>query len=349
MFADGPAHNSVNRAESTLSPANVSGLRIVRTYPKWKPNPVPAYQIVVGNLGYSAMWYTSVAAVKLLSGGRAWSQPIFHPRTSWRYVPAVSNGVLFVGGDSAMYAFDAATGHPLWTTSVKPYSWFNEVTVASGIVYADTYYGGTVYAFDPVSGRVLWSVVPPCCLTGAVTVSGGLAYITAGSNLIAYNVRSGAQVFAVPTAGQADTVAVSGGVVFLQSVNQLQAFKATTGALLWSSVTVSGNSGSQLTPAVDGSTVVVATQRYVMAFAAKTGRRLWTVDGGLDLSNYSIPSIANGVVYAGSLANGLQAVRESDGVILYTGGQGCWNAVVSHGSVYAYCMGSGGGVTVFSL
>jgi outer membrane protein assembly factor BamB len=346
MFDDGPAHNGNNRAETTLTTTNVSGLHVVHTYPGWTTPPgasYPRYQVVVGSLGYSVVsgkGGPNIQAFNLPSGTRAWHHPISITSTVWHFVPAVANGVLYVGGYDAMYAFNTTSGAAVWTTRVPIQSLFNETTVSGGIVYADTYDTETVYAFDASNGHVLWSRKPAgCCMVGAVTVSGGIAYAAQNGGLVAYNATTGASVFTTAAAGGADTVAVSGGVVFLQSANNLQAFNASTGALLWTAATDAGGSLS-VTPAVDGSTVVVGTLHYLIAFAASSGARLWTLDTG----SVETPSIANGVVYAGT--GPLQAVNEANGEVLYTNGQGCDFAIVSHGEVFAQCVG---GETVWSL
>jgi outer membrane protein assembly factor BamB len=346
MLADGPAHNGVNRAESTLTTSNVSGLHVLHTYPAWTEIQADTvYQVIVGNLGYSVTSGTRggantyITAFKLPSGSRAWRHQISSHNQTWNYVPAVANGVLFVGGESAMYAFNANTGHQLWTTNVPGIAWFNEVTVTNGVVYADTYQGETVYAFNATTGHVMWSAAPAgCCLTGAVTVSGSLAYVEQSGELFAYNATTGVLAFTAPTDGGGDTVAVSGGVAFVQTANDLQAYNASTGGSLWAAVTESGDVVSSLTPAVDGSTVIVGTTRYLIAFAASTGNRLWTYDTGSDGTEFLPPAIANGVVYAGSGSNGLQAFNEATGAVLYSDNVGfCWSAVVSNGFVYAPC------------
>lgn len=355
MFADGPAHNGVNRAESTLTTSNVSGLHVTHTFPAWTQIQADTvYQVIVGNFGYSVTGGTRggantyITAFKLPSGSRAWRHQISSHNQSWNYIPAVVNGDLYVGGESAMYAFNATTGHALWTTNVPATSLFNEVTVTNGVVYADTYFGQTVYAFNASTGHLMWSVSPPgCCLTGAVTVSGSLAYIELGSTLIAYNATTGAHVFTAAVDGDGDTVAVSGGVVFVQTANNLQAYNASTGALKWTAATESGDVVSSLTPAVDGSTVIVGTTRYLIAFSASTGHRLWTYNSGTDGTEFLPPAIANGVVYAGSGGNGLQAFKEATGGVLYSDNVGfCWSAVVSNGTVYAPCTD---GETVWGL
>jgi outer membrane protein assembly factor BamB len=351
MYRDGSAHNGTNRAETILSPVNVAGLHIAHAYPNWVPALDESSQIIVGSLGYSVdegshqepycggVCNGFIWAFHLPSGAPAWHHKVYSGGHLHHYVPAVSaGGVLYVGGASAMYAFNAANGSALWTTPVGEL--FEQTTVASnGIVYAAGLYG-SIYAFDGASGRILWSAKPSgCCANGAVTVAGGLAYFSTG-HLFAYNAKSGAPVFtSTATTEAAGTVAVSGGVAYVQGLHQLAAFNASTGSLLWSSVTELGGAYHSLAPAVDGGTVVVSTPRYLIAFAASTGARLWTVDSGTDYTGYSEPAIANGLVYTGS-GLGLQATSEASGQVLFSSGSSCLIPTVSHSAVYATCMGS---------
>jgi len=107
-----------------------------------------------------------------------------------------------------------------------------------------------------------------------------------------------------------------------------------------------GNNVSSLTPSVDGTTVVVGTVRSLIAFDATTGARRWTIDGGSDLTDYLVPSIANGVVYAGSIGNGLQAIDETTGHVVFSADGVCWSPIVAHNQVYVAC---DDGMSVFGL
>lgn len=357
MFMFGPGHNGDNRAEHTLSPSTVSTLHVTRAYADWQGS----QPLVVGGMGFGTIGgsgnKTFVAAFNLSSGNLVWRHLISRAGGPAGLAPAVSNGILYVGGDADMYAFNAADGRAVWATPVPHTSngaGFNQVTVDNGVVYAATYWTNTIYAFNASTGHVLWSVNPPgCCLLGAVTIGSGLAYVSTNGGtthgaLIAYKTSSGAHAFTSAAAGSGDTVAIDGGVVFLMSGNHLQAFNAMTGALLWSAATETGNQISG-TPAVDAGTVVVTTTRYVIGFAASTGTRLWTVDSGSDNTYYDIPVIANGVVYAsGGLGttSELQALDEGTGHVLFSGGSGCGGLIVSHGALYVPCYP--GGMSVFT-
>jgi len=89
--------------------------------------------------------------------------------------PAIEDGRLFVGSaDGRVYAFEAATGRPLWTFRAAPADrWIpvygrlistwpvsGGVVVQDGVVYAAAgiaHYDGThVYALDAASGKVKW-------------------------------------------------------------------------------------------------------------------------------------------------------------------------------------------------
>jgi serine/threonine-protein kinase len=213
-------------------------------------------------------------------------------------------------------------------------------------VYATTYDTETIYAFDAETGRIVWRKTPRgCCLTGAVSVKDGLAYVLNGA-LHVYDAATGDSIFRTRRSRYYDDAVVNSGVIYIQRANDLVALDATTGAALWSSATMGGNAVSSLTPAVDGTTVIVGTVRYLIAFDATTGDRRWTIDGGTESTDYAVPAIANGVVYASSLDHGMQAVEEATGDVLFSGGSICWSPIVSHHKVYAPC---NGGMVAFGL
>jgi outer membrane protein assembly factor BamB len=361
MFADGPAHDGVNRAEHILSPTTVSGLRVTHSFTSWVPlTRAGGYQTIVGGFGYSAITgphysHGYIAAFRLSDGTKVWSHRIFACNSGT--APAVMDGKAFVEGDGAVYAYNATTGRLQWTTALaNPGGCYpdNPVTVTAGIVYASQFSsttGESVFALNPATGAVLWSADPGGCCASPVAISGGLAYVDT-SHLTAYNAVTGAQVFSSPTSIAFAQVAISGGIAFLFNGMQLDALSASTGALLWSaSLSASSTVGSE---AVDGNALVVTNNHEVAAFSATSGAQLWRLDSGSASTDYQTPSIANGVVYAASYGLGVQALNEATGAVLYvTPAMGCINAVVSRGSVYATCFSTspptGYAETVFGL
>jgi outer membrane protein assembly factor BamB len=343
MYADGPAHNGVNRAEAVLGPANAGDLGVIASYGGWRVLPAFPYQIVVGGRGYSVApgggsASTYLTAFDLPSGTVAWRRRISTNGCTWHFVPAVSNGTVFVGGSNAVYAFDAMTGDRLWVRWVPFCSEFNAITVKGDDVYASTYGTERIYDLDAGTGAVRWVRHPmEPYVQGPVSVSGGFAYVLDDA-LYAYDAATGALVFKAGTGYFAGTPVVSGGLVYIQTANSLVARDASDGSPVWSVPLDSW--GGYLTPVVDGDTVVAATARYLRAFDATSGAARWTTDGGPS-AYYGTPALANGVVYAGSLENGLQAVDEATGQVLYSSRAdalwSCDNPVVSQGAVYVPC------------
>jgi outer membrane protein assembly factor BamB len=344
MYMFGPAHNGTNRAETILGPATVGSIHLRRVYKDWAPICCDTPQVVVGNLGYSmisrgAFFTPNIAAFNLPGGSRAWRKLIGGgPSGGNNDVPAVSNGSLFLNGA----AFDAATGRPLWGTALGVEDAID--TVSNGVVYEDV--ANLLTARNASTGQLIWSATVPgtCCSFGAVTVADGLAYAVS-NRLVAYNATSGKRVFMSSVTDIFGTAAVSGGVAYVEGGSHLSAFNAATGALIWSSRTQNTNSISGTAVAVDGTTAVVGTPQFLIAFDTTSGKRLWTINGG-PVASYLEPAVANGVVYAGSLGIGLQAVDEKSGRILFTHKSFCLGAIVSRGTVYDDC---GGNMTAFGL
>jgi outer membrane protein assembly factor BamB len=136
---------------------------------------------------------------------------------------------------------------------------------------------------------------------------------------------------------------VSNGVVFVTTNTNVVARNASTGGLLWSTRATGAGDNISSALAVDGATVVAATSRYLEAFRASNGTRIWRFDGGSDSTDYAVPAIAHGVVYAGSIGYGLQAVNEATGHVYYTSHHRyCESPVVSHARIWASCLDSHG-------
>jgi outer membrane protein assembly factor BamB len=336
MLGDGPAHNSVNRAEQALSPSTVPGLRPLRSYPNWG-----YFALVVGDIGYGRTTTNPcppdypplpiLVTFQLSTGKPLWRHQFGGCEAGFG-TPAISNGVLYVVGDAAMWAFNAATGAQIWRTPIS--GLVSDTVVAGDVVYASSFSGAAVYAFNAATGRVLWSAKPSgCCVANPVAVANGVLYVGT-DHLTAYNATTGTLVFNSPV----KTVTfgppvVSNGIVFMQSGFSKYPFialSATTGRLIWSAF----NSGGAA--AVDGSTVIVSTPSSVVAYDASTGHTRWTNLKGNGFFISMQDSIANGVVYDGS-GVGLTAIDERTGQTLFRGSGSCGSPIVSHGAVDIGC------------
>lgn len=106
------------------------------------------------------------------------------------YVPT-TGGLLYNNSD--LYAFDASTGKPLWTSPVSGYP--SGPSVANGVVYVggeSSIRQAILSALDPATGRILWQVTDPDAgIFEAPTVANGVVYGSTGLSLWAYRLPKG--------------------------------------------------------------------------------------------------------------------------------------------------------------
>jgi outer membrane protein assembly factor BamB len=128
-------------------------------------------------------------------GSLAWSQPT--DASPSEFPAAVSGGRVIVGSDSgAVFAFDEASGTPLWTArfaqyvSQAPAATPQAVLVASG--------RNQLAALDARSGRPLWQATLPGAdaFSSNLVLANGVAYLvgsdaSGNQHLLAYDARSG--------------------------------------------------------------------------------------------------------------------------------------------------------------
>jgi outer membrane protein assembly factor BamB len=170
MFIDGPAHNGNNRAETVLSPSTVSGLVVTHTYSSWVAEgneDAGAYPVTSGSLGASFSNGTTgdhliLDVFNLPAGTLRWHRIVAElggDTTPAVPEPAFSGGDIFAGAGSTISAYDATSGHLLWSRAGAAGDHFNAITVSNGVIYADEYGSTTaVYALNATSGAVVWSM-----------------------------------------------------------------------------------------------------------------------------------------------------------------------------------------------
>ncbi len=107
-----------------------------------------------------------------------------------------------------------------------------------GLLYAATL-GGAVLAMDAIRGTRRWEVKVPGPVYGGVVVSGGFLLVPAGETLLVLDRDDGKLLRTLPVGGQCDTApAVWGGGVFALSDAQfVRAFNLETGAEVWATPT----------------------------------------------------------------------------------------------------------------
>jgi outer membrane protein assembly factor BamB len=193
-----------------------------------------------------------------------------------------------------------------YTTDDEVYS---SPAVADGVVYVGSA-DGFVYAFDALTGDLIWSRDLGYPVYSSPAVADGVVYVGCDDNYVyaldATNL--GVILWRFMTYDDVESSpAVADGVVYVGSVDgYVYALDATTGLQIWNYQT--WNSDSPLpvysSPAVvDGVVYVGCDNGYVYALdATNLGALLWryvTWNQGSPSSVYSSPAVADGIVYVG--------------------------------------------------
>jgi eukaryotic-like serine/threonine-protein kinase len=266
----------------------------------------------------------TLAAYRESDGSLAWGRqfPTLDVGTA-----AVESGVLYaVAVDPSdqqhvgfLYAFDPATGQPLWHTQL------------------------TGMSVDAISIPV------PVVANGAAYVSASRqgAGTTSDNLLIAVSLSTHVILWSVGVTGRdlataGSVVYVSGEASDLSGTIPLSAVEASTGTTLWSQpIANAGQAGGFLSPPlVSGGTVFVSTYGgYAYALDAASGAQRWGMQVG---GTAGVLPVALGTTVYISSSNGLHALDAASGAQVWFAPIGSATSVaVGNGIVY---VGSGGSV-----
>lgn len=199
---------------------------------------------------------------------------------------------------------------------------------SSPMIVGNTLYIGShdnnVYALDTGSGSIEWSFATGGIVQLSPAVANSIVY--AGSddgNLYAINASNGTGLWHFQTGGvvQSAPIVVGNIVYFGSADGYLYALNATTGVLLWAFLTAGDIQNS---PGYSAGVIYIATELGdVYAVDANTGVELWQFSisqtpGDFSTVIYNAPSIANNLLYVGSVSPDghgvLYAINTSTGV-----------------------------------
>ena len=191
---------------------------------------------VANGLVFTSTWNREGGPLNMLfahraaDGTLAWSQPL--DASNAEYPAVAAGGRVFAASDSgAVRAFDAATGAPRWSTTLKGYVSAN-LAATPDAVYAVAG-GTTLVALAPADGGTLWSaplqgsdhfasnlVLAGGVIYGMTTDFAGIAY------LVAFDARTGAPLLRLDDtlAGSFGQLAVAGGHVYLSLGGTLRVY-----------------------------------------------------------------------------------------------------------------------------
>ena len=213
--------------------------------------------------------------------------------------PIVANGRVYtLDAEAQLSAFDAASGAPVWRTSLAPGNEPGRQGFGGGLatdgqfVFATTGFG-EVLAIDAASGTMAWRHAAGAPFRSAPAVSDGIVVaVTRDNRALALSARNGAVIWRIDGAtaeagllGGASP-AVSGELAVLPFASgELLGVQAGTGRRAWSAVL--GGAGRGLArsaiadvtgdPVIAGRVVVAASQSgRMVAIDGLTGDRGWT-------------------------------------------------------------------------
>ena len=214
---------------------------------------------------YSALPTGQVVALDAAQGALSWSYP----------VPGEGGG----GGIGAIFSRQPqeAADRPLDGVYGVPALTENLVLIPS--------YDHQLYAFDRVTGELVWSFSAEEGIVGGVTVHEGVAYFGASDyRIYAVDVATGEPVWDAPF---------------------------ETGNWVWGA------------PAVDDAWVYVGSMDHsVYALDRQTGALVWQQELGSSIPG--AVTLADGVLYAGSVDNALYALDADDGSEVWKASLGDW-------------------------
>jgi len=248
----------------------------------------------------------AVGGVTLGAGTtRVWMANIVggSPRGKLASSPVVADGKLYViDTEAVVYAFDAQTGHRLWSQSVRAPDDTGHIEFGGGVsvegdrVYASTGVGD-VLALSAKDGKVLWSKRPGGPLRGSPTLSLGNVYVMSQDNqLFALNETDGAVVWqdagtlqSTGVFGVAAPAAAQGSVVAGYSSGELSAYRYENGRALWGdalsrtniSTSVSTLTDIDADPVIDrGRVFAIGEGGRMASYELVSGQRLWEINIG---------------------------------------------------------------------
>jgi outer membrane protein assembly factor BamB len=326
------ARTGFNPSESTLNPRRARTL--TQSWNALSGTPFASSPAIVGDVLYvgDATAQGVFRAIDTGTGETQWSVALGNVIDS---SPAVSGSLVYVGtraesGDS-FYALNLADGSIAWSRPLGVID--SSPTVVDGTVYVGSG-NHTFYALDASSGSTKWSHVTGSFVTSSPAVVGNRVYVGSyEGQVLAFDATSGGSVaggFSTRFAVQFAPV-VAAGQIFAVDQKYLYAANASSGHILWRV----RHSNILAPPAVSGSTLYLELyppsggSSSLLAIDAGTGTILWKRK--IAQASPASPSVADGVVYAGSL----QGLKASTGQTIWSADLGESRSVaVSSGRIY---------------
>jgi outer membrane protein assembly factor BamB len=224
--------------------------------------------------------------------------------------PAIANGRAFIGSPGGtLYAFNSATGKPLWTATTT----LGDAIVSSPAVYAGVVYVGSqdhkLYAFNAATGATKWTFTAGGPIDSSPVIANGSVYFgSEDEKLYALNATTGALVWSTTTFGKIySSPAVANGAVYITETDGSFGYEWVVDAGTGTPVTYFNTGYPNLSSPVvaAGSIWIVAGSlnnplqllRYKLTDGNVFGTTPLGGNGGSDQVPNPAPAVANGIVY----------------------------------------------------
>lgn len=254
---------------------------------------------------------TRMVAISTATGKIAWQKLV--DGSGGEPFMAADEGKLFVATAAGPFqAFDAATGHPLWSRQLPDQLYFNLIPVAAyGYVYTLGDESGTdIYALDEATGAVRWE---------HLVIAGGLsptlgdhkAYLPIPCNATAYKPNGGAQIW-----NYAGGCEGGGGAIapYYRQRLYLTSTNYTSGIILDTATGKSVGTFPGTAPTFIGSTAYTISGSSLAATNMNTGNLRWSFT---PKDTLPLPSIViNGNIYTLSNRGTLYVNAGSNGQLI---------------------------------
>ncbi|MCX9084250.1 MAG: PQQ-binding-like beta-propeller repeat protein [Candidatus Methanoperedens sp.] len=248
----------------------------------------------------------------------------------WRYhtngfitsVPAVSNGVVYIGADDRkFYAIDAKNGTLKWMNDNSLDGYSASAVVLNNVVYAIPK-DGTFYAFDGNNGQIVWSTLIGKRSESSPAVGDGIiGFGTDRGEIVALDAATGKLKWSYDT-GVSDIrsspVITNGTIIVGSNDGSIYALTTEKGALKWK---YSTRDNVESSPAVKNGIVYAGSRDSgFLAIDSETGNTRWKFpDSGQVISS---PAISNNVVYFGTKNNFIYGLDANTGQRLWRNSTG---------------------------
>jgi outer membrane protein assembly factor BamB/subtilisin family serine protease len=314
QFRGGPGHTGYN--DSILRPPLTKLWTAVQ--PSMGSFALPPI-VAGGRVFVSDATTKQVYALDAATGATLWSRSVDGYDTPISSV-YLDGQVVVVSDNANAYSFDATTGNPLWNLKLPDQYFARYAPATDGKqVYVSTTQGATstLYALDH-TGSIRWQ---NRVSAGTPAVGDGKVFAAGWGAATAYSADSGDQLWqwtcGCSTDYELNPIYSDGLVLFWGGVvrNTLYALDGTTGELRWQVTYATGE------PAVwNGSVFVPVAGTKIARVKLETGEVLNTYGAGTTTAANKL-SIANGVLYVGSLA----AQDAQTGSVLFSYKSGSWS------------------------